>query len=78
MQAVLTQINSMPGIVGSLVCDEDGRLTAQANRSLHESGNDDPCDAGVGGGGVYCGGYVVAVGVLEVVSSLGFEVSSGS
>lgn len=37
MQAVLTQINSMPGIVGSLVCDEDGRLTAQAFPPLFDA-----------------------------------------
>ncbi|HEY6838958.1 MAG TPA: roadblock/LC7 domain-containing protein [Geobacteraceae bacterium] len=37
MQAVLTQINSMPGIVGSLVCDEDGRLTAQAFPPLFDT-----------------------------------------
>jgi predicted regulator of Ras-like GTPase activity (Roadblock/LC7/MglB family) len=29
MQAVLNQINSVPGIVGSLVCDDDGRPVAQ-------------------------------------------------
>lgn len=36
MQAVLTQINTMPGIVGSMLCDEDGRLAAHLFPSLFE------------------------------------------
>ncbi|GEJ56515.1 roadblock/LC7 domain-containing protein [Anaeromyxobacter diazotrophicus] len=28
MQTVLSQLNSVPGVVGSLVCDPDGQLTA--------------------------------------------------
>ncbi len=30
MQALLSQLNSVPGVIGSLVCDDDGRLVAQA------------------------------------------------
>jgi predicted regulator of Ras-like GTPase activity (Roadblock/LC7/MglB family) len=37
MQAVLTQINSVPGVVGSMVCDEDGRLAAQLFPPLFDS-----------------------------------------
>ncbi|NVN99989.1 MAG: hypothetical protein HXX17_11745 [Geobacteraceae bacterium] len=29
MQSVLTQINSVPGVVGSMVCNDEGRLAAQ-------------------------------------------------
>jgi len=29
MQAVLAQINAVPGIIGSMLCEEDGRLAAQ-------------------------------------------------
>jgi predicted regulator of Ras-like GTPase activity (Roadblock/LC7/MglB family) len=29
MQTVLTQLNGVPGVVGTLVCDGDGRLLAQ-------------------------------------------------
>jgi predicted regulator of Ras-like GTPase activity (Roadblock/LC7/MglB family) len=37
MQAVLTQINSVPGIVGSMLCDEDGQLAAQVFPPLFDS-----------------------------------------
>ena len=37
MQAVLTQINTVPGIVGSMLCDEDGRLAAQLFPPLFDS-----------------------------------------
>ena len=37
MQAVLNQINSVPGIIGSMVCDEDGRLSAQVFPPLFDT-----------------------------------------
>jgi predicted regulator of Ras-like GTPase activity (Roadblock/LC7/MglB family) len=37
MQAVLTQLNSVPGIVGSMVCDDAGRLAAQAFPPLFDA-----------------------------------------
>jgi predicted regulator of Ras-like GTPase activity (Roadblock/LC7/MglB family) len=37
MEAVLTQINSVPGIVGSMLCDEDGRLAAQVFPPLFDA-----------------------------------------
>ena len=37
MQAVLTQINSVPGIVGSMLCDEDGKLAAHIFPPLFDS-----------------------------------------
>jgi len=36
MQAVLTQINALPGVVGSMMCDEDGRLAAQVFPELFD------------------------------------------
>jgi predicted regulator of Ras-like GTPase activity (Roadblock/LC7/MglB family) len=37
MQAVLTQINTVPGIVGSMICDEDGRLAARVFPQLFDN-----------------------------------------
>ena len=37
MQAVLTQINSVPGIVGSMLCDEDGKLAAHVFPPLFDT-----------------------------------------
>jgi predicted regulator of Ras-like GTPase activity (Roadblock/LC7/MglB family) len=37
MQAVLTQINSVPGVIGSMICDEDGQLAAQVFPQLFDA-----------------------------------------
>ncbi len=36
MQSLLSQLNSVPGVVGSLLCDTEGRLLAQAFPPLFE------------------------------------------
>jgi len=37
MQTVLTQLNAVPGVVGSMLCDGDGRCVAQAFPSLFDA-----------------------------------------
>lgn len=36
MQTVLTQLNGVPGVVGTLLCDDEGRLLAQTFPPLFE------------------------------------------
>src|SRR6266542_2967202 len=36
MESVLTQLNLVPGVVGSMVCDPEGRLLAQAFPALFD------------------------------------------
>jgi predicted regulator of Ras-like GTPase activity (Roadblock/LC7/MglB family) len=38
MQAVLTQLNSLPGVVGSLVCTREGRVLAQVFPAVFDPG----------------------------------------
>lgn len=38
MQTVLTQLNAVPGVVGSMLCDADGRCVARAFPSLFDAG----------------------------------------
>jgi predicted regulator of Ras-like GTPase activity (Roadblock/LC7/MglB family) len=38
METVLSQLNAVPGVIGSLVCDEDGRLLANAFPPLFDAG----------------------------------------
>ena len=37
MQSVLNQLNSVPGVVGTMVCDPEGRLLAQAFPALFDA-----------------------------------------
>jgi predicted regulator of Ras-like GTPase activity (Roadblock/LC7/MglB family) len=37
MQTVLSQLNAVPGVIGSLVCDEDGRLLANVFPPLFDA-----------------------------------------
>jgi predicted regulator of Ras-like GTPase activity (Roadblock/LC7/MglB family) len=38
METVLSQLNAVPGVIGSLVCDEDGRLRASVFPPLFDAG----------------------------------------